>query len=275
MARWKAPTWSCRIHPLNRRARSAVHRLAPRRRQRVVIPAIGVLLGLIAAVVLLGGMRAVLPELVPDAGHTAPAGTPTVIPASPPDGSFGVTSALAMLDAIPPEPAVSTGLPYDRDAFGQRWADTDRNGCDTRNDVLRRDLSDVVAKPGTRECVVLTGVLDDAYTGEHIDFVRGQGTSELVQIDHIVPLAWAWRQGADSWTSERRLELANDPANLQAVDGAANQSKAASGPARWLPPHASYRCTYTARFIQVVADYGLALPAEDRAAVREVLLGCS
>ncbi|MFK4791624.1 HNH endonuclease family protein, partial [Microbacterium sp. ZW T5_56] len=192
-------------------------------------------------------------------------------PPAPPAPS----AALAVLDAIPTDPAVTTGQPYNRDAFGQRWADIDHNGCDTRNDVLRRDLDEVIAKPGTRECVVLAGVLTDAYTGERIDFVRGQGTSERVQIDHIVPLAWAWRQGADSWTPERRLELANDPANLQAVNGAANQAKAASGPGRWLPPDPSYHCKYTARFIQVVADYGLALPADDRAAAREVLLGCS
>lgn len=236
---------------------------------------IGVVLGLIAAVALIGGMRAVLPELVPDAVHTAPASRPAMPTDAPPTTPAVPTRALAVLDAIPAESAVTTGLPYDRDAFGQRWADTDHNGCDTRNDVLRRDLSDVVAKPGTRDCVVLTGVLVDAYTGERIDFVRGPGTSERVQIDHIVPLAWAWRQGADGWTAERRLQLANDPVNLQAVAGAANQSKAASGPARWLPPDESSRCSYVARFIQVVADYGLALPADDRAAAREVLLGCS
>ncbi|MCD2498308.1 HNH endonuclease family protein [Microbacterium nymphoidis] len=259
-------------------------------------------MGIIVAVAVLGGMRVVLPELIPDAGPTSsvgatapadtattPAGEPGGGPSSPTgaatpsaDGWASqhsspaeILAALAVLDTIPAGPALSSGLPYDRDAFGQRWADTDHNGCDTRNDVLRRDLHDAVAKPGTRECVVLTGVLDDAYTGERIEFRRGQGTSELVQIDHIVPLAWAWRQGADGWSPERRLELANDPANLQAVDGAANQSKSASGPARWLPPDAAYHCTYATRFTQVVADYGLALPADDRAAVRAVLLHCS
>ena len=77
---------------------------------------------------------------------------------------------------------------YDREAFGQRWADTDHNGCDTRNDILARDLARPTFKPGTRDCVVLSGTLAEPYTGATIEFQRGDRSSSLVQIDHGVAL---------------------------------------------------------------------------------------
>lgn len=171
-------------------------------------------------------------------------------------------------------PTASQG--YDRAAFGPSWADTDRNGCDQRNDVLARDLTAVVYKPGTHECVVLAGVLDDVYTGHTIEFRRGETSSMAVQIDHVVPLSWAWQHGADSWSAETRERFATDFHNLQAVDGPTNASKSDRGPATWMPPAASYDCTYASRFAGVVSSYGLNLPNSDpdRSALTKTLTQC-
>src|SRR5690606_36366029 len=110
--------------------------------------------------------------------------------------------------------AAKTG--YDRGLFGQRWLDVDRNGCDTRNDILFRDLT---ASTRAGSCRVLTGTLDDPFTGQVIAFTRGQGTSELVHIHHVVALSDAWQKGAQQLTADQRATLANDPLNLLAVDG--------------------------------------------------------
>jgi hypothetical protein len=150
--------------------------------------------------------------------------------------------------------APSTG--YDRDEFGSAWADVDHNGCDTRNDVLARDLTDVTYKDGTHDCVVLTGTLDDPYGGATIDFVRGPD-SAAVQIDHVVALSDAWQKGAQQWSADTREEFANDPANLLAVDGPINQAKGAGDAATWLPPSTGYRCAYVAQQIRVKAAYEL------------------
>ncbi|WP_431220565.1 HNH endonuclease family protein [Leifsonia xyli] len=152
-------------------------------------------------------------------------------PPLPDDGSTGKT-ALAVLGTLPVKgKAPATG--YQRTAdFGAAWLDVDRNGCDTRDDILSRDLTDVVRQG---RCRVLSGTLDDAYTGELIHFVRGEKTSALVQIDHIVPLQNAWITGAQKLTQAQRVRLANDPLNLIAVDGRSNQQKSAGDAATWLP----------------------------------------
>ncbi|WP_343061440.1 HNH endonuclease family protein [Corynebacterium anserum] len=157
---------------------------------------------------------------------------------------------------------------YSRDQFGQRWKDIDHNGCDQRNDVLARDLQDVDAPGG---CKVLSGVLHDPYTGQTINFVRGQETSALVQIDHVVAMADAWQKGAQGWTPERREEFGNDLENLLAVDGPQNQKKGAGDAATWLPPNKNFRCQYVSRQIHVKAKYGLwVTPAEHDAMIREL-----
>ncbi|MGO3796871.1 MAG: HNH endonuclease family protein [Pauljensenia sp.] len=163
---------------------------------------------------------------------------------------------------------------YRREAFGTRWADTDHNGCDTRNDILARDLARPVFKPGTHDCVVASGTLAEPYTGHTIEFVRGEGTSELVQIDHVVALADAWRSGAWQWQLGARQEFANDPLNLLAVDGAANQEKEAGRADQWLPPDADFRCPYVARQIAVKAAWGLSVTDSERDAMADVLRDC-
>ena len=125
---------------------------------------------------------------------------------------------------------------YEREEFGQAWADVDRNGCDTRNDILRRDLTDTTLKQGTHGCMVLSGHLDDPYSATSIAFLRGEATSTAVQIDHVVALSDAWQKGAQQLTLERRTALANDPLNLLAVDGPLNAQKGDGDAATWLPP---------------------------------------
>ena len=157
---------------------------------------------------------------------------------------------------------------YARDQFGQRWKDIDRNGCDQRNDVLARDLTNVDAPQG---CKVMRGVLLDPFTGLTIDFVRGQDTSSAVQIDHVVPLSDAWQKGAQAWDPETRERFANDPLNLLAVDGPQNAKKRDGDSATWQPPNTQFRCQYAATQVRVKYDYGLwVTPAEKDSLAREL-----
>src|SRR4051794_15500580 len=161
---------------------------------------------------------------------------------------------------------------YDRDRFGQAWLDADRNGCDTRNDMLRRDLRAITIKPGTNGCVVLAGVLEDPYTRTRIDFVRGDGYS--VDVDHVVALGNAWASGAWRFDIKKRAALANDPLNLLAVDAGANRSKGDANAASWLPPNRTYRCAYVARQVAVKAKYHLRVTASERAQMARQLASC-
>ncbi len=163
---------------------------------------------------------------------------------------------------------------YDRLRFGQAWADTDRNGCDTRNDILRRDLVAVTLKAGTHDCLVLQGTLKDPYTGSTIAFVRGVSTSSAVQVDHVVALSDAWQKGAQQWSTARRTAFANDPLNLLAVDGPTNARKGDGDAATWLPPRKAARCAYVARQVAVKHRYGLWVTAAERDAVIRVLSTC-
>ncbi|KRE80268.1 deoxyribonuclease [Arthrobacter sp. Soil763] len=178
-----------------------------------------------------------------------------------------------MLSTLPVKGrAPKTG--YSRDQFGEAWADVDRNGCATRNDMLRRDLTAAVLKPGTRGCVVLSGTLSDPYTGSSIAFVRGAATSTAVQIDHVVALSDAWQKGAHRLAPARRVAFANDPLNLLAVDGPANMQKSDGDAATWLPPNRAFRCTYVARQIAVKAKYALWVTPAERDAMARVLGNC-
>ena len=127
---------------------------------------------------------------------------------------------------------------YDRDSFGFRTTDVDGNGCDVRDDVLARDLTDITYKYAG-SCVVESGTLADPYTAQIIHFVRGRATSAKVQIDHVVALENAWQSGAHDWSTAKRHEFGNDPYNLLAVDGPANQEKGSASAAYWLPTNAA------------------------------------
>jgi len=181
--------------------------------------------------------------------------------------------ATAVLETLPVKGrAPKTG--YSRDQFGQAWADVDRNGCDTRNDMLKRDLTAIVYKAGTRNCVVFSGTLLDRYSGESIDFVRGNVTSMAVQIDHVVALSNAWQTGAFKLTVEQRTALANDPLNLFAVKGSLNLQKSDGDAATWLPPMKSFRCAYVAQQIAVKAKYSLWVVPPEKTAMVAILAKC-
>lgn len=193
------------------------------------------------------------------------------VPADDPD----TVATLATLDTLPIKGrAPKTG--YDREMFGPAWSDDvtvpdGHNGCDTRNDILRRDLVDIELKPNTNGCVVLSGTLNDPYTGTAIPFRRGQGTSRQVQIDHIVALSDAWQKGAQQWDADTRRNFANDPANLQATAGPVNEQKGDGDAATWLPPNRSYRYTYVSRIVAVKAAYGLWVTQAEHDAIARIL----
>ncbi|WP_414703687.1 HNH endonuclease family protein [Pseudarthrobacter sp. LMD1-1-1.1] len=163
---------------------------------------------------------------------------------------------------------------YTRDEFGPAWADTDHNGCDTRNDILARDLTGETFKPATNNCVVASGTLADKYTGTTIQFVRGQDTSSDIQIDHIVPLSDAWQKGAQQLSADQRKELANDPLNLMAADGPTNSAKGDKDAATWLPSNKAFRCEYVERQTDVKAKYALWVTQPEHEAIVGVLKNC-
>ncbi len=201
-------------------------------------------------------------------GPFGSSGAPAVQAAPPPAGD-----AAAALAALPVKGrAPMTG--YTRAQFGPAWADVDRNGCDQRNQVLARDLTGVTFKAGTHDCVVLSGTLVDAYTGRTVPFRRGPSTSEAVQIDHVVALGDTWQTGAQALDAATRERLANDPLNLQAVEGPVNQGKGDADAASWLPPATGYRCTYVARQVAVKRTYRLWVTAAEHDAIGRILAGC-
>lgn len=164
--------------------------------------------------------------------------------------------------------------PYTRSQFGDGWADLDGDGCSTRNEILARDLTLVSYQPGTNDCVVESGVLDDPYTATTIQFQRGETTSQMVQIDHVVALADAWNSGAWQWDTEQRLQFSNDPLNLLAVDGDANQDKGAATFDQWVPANPDALCDYAERQVTVKYKWGLAVTRSEHDALARALSEC-
>ncbi|MBA5226164.1 HNH endonuclease family protein [Streptomyces jietaisiensis] len=178
-------------------------------------------------------------------------------------------SALAAADALAVKGrAPKTG--YSRERFGSAWADTDSNSCDTRDDILRRDLEHVKYTDG--HCKVVSGELDpDPYSGKAVTFARGRSQ---VDIDHLVALSDAWQKGAKYWDPAKRIALANDPLNLLAVGATPNRSKGDGDTATWLPPNKKYRCAYVAAQVAVKKKYGLWVTSAEKSAMRKVLTAC-
>ncbi|MCP2265951.1 HNH endonuclease family protein [Promicromonospora thailandica] len=189
---------------------------------------------------------------------------------APAEGAEG--TALATLESLTVQEA-ATDAGYDRESdFGTAWQDVDKNGCDTRNDMLQRDLEDIEFSSGDT-CQVASGTLDDPYTGETIAFERGENSGD-VQIDHVVALKNAWITGAADWDKAKRVQIANDPLNLVASDGPANMGKGAKDASEWLPDNQAYRCEYVARQIAVKVKYELWVTPAERDAMTDVLATC-
>ncbi|APT12149.1 hypothetical protein BS641_19410 [Mycobacterium avium subsp. hominissuis] len=202
------------------------------------------------------------------AEYAARADVPTVQPGT------DVLAGIAVL------PVRQHRYDYLRSAFGDAWDDDNdapmgHNGCDTRDDILNRDLVDKTYV-SVKRCpdAVATGTLHDPYTNKTIAFQRGPKVGESVQIDHIVPLAYAWDMGAYAWPGPQRLRFANDPANLLAVDGQANQDKGDAAPAQWMPPNAAFHCQYAMQFIAVLRGYALPVDQASTGVLRQAAATC-
>jgi len=221
------------------------------RRRRIAI-FIVILIGVIGAIVTSGAL-------------------PVSQPAMPSDGSQASSNepfASAILETLPIK-GRATKTDYSRDQFGGGWSSL--QGCDTRNIILHRDLTDVQVD---ESCNVTSGILNDPYTGKIINFTRGSGTSGDVQIDHVVALSNAWQTGALLLSPEIRVLLANDPLELLAVDGPSNQQKSDGDAATWLPPNKPFRCQYVARQIAVKQKYGLWVTQAEHDVMSNILDSC-
>jgi Protein of unknown function (DUF1524) len=185
-------------------------------------------------------------------------GGPVVAP--PPSRALDALQELPVKGRAP-----KTG--YSRERFGDGWRTV--AGCDTRDLVLRRDLTD---KRYAGDCIVRSGRLDDPYTARMVTFVRG-GASE-VDIDHVVALADAWQKGAQSWRDDRREAFANDPLNLLSVDASTNRRKGDGDAATWLPPNKAFRCRYVARQVAVKHKYGVWVTQAEHDAIARILARC-
>lgn len=234
----------------------------------------GALIGTLVLISVLGHSGRA--DSTPNTARTSPMTSASSPPAS--SESLDASAASAKLATLPIKGrAPKTG--YDRSLFGSAWTDDvtvtfGHNGCDTRNDILRRDLVAIELKPESNGCTVLAGVLHDAYTGDTVEFHRGQGTSSQVQIDHVVALSDAWQKGAQQWDAAQRRNFANDPINLQATTGSVNEQKGDGDAATWLPPNKSYRCTYVSRIVDVKSTYGLWVTQAEHDAIAGILANC-
>ena len=188
---------------------------------------------------------------------------PHQVNAAPSDDALTVLNSLSVKGR-----AAKTG--YTRAQF-THWSDLDRNGCDARNDTLKRDLTEVIYKAGTRDCKVISGLLLDPYSGKVITF---SSTKSTIDIDHVVALSNAWQTGAAYFDKTKRQQIANDPLNLLAVDFSLNRQKGDGDAATWLPPLKSYRCDYVARQIAVKAKYGLWVTQPEKGAIIKLLEKC-
>jgi hypothetical protein len=191
-----------------------------------------------------------------------------------------VAPGVDVLAGIAEIPQRIRGDDYRRVAFGDSWTDDNvapggHNGCDTRNDVLDRDLLDKTYTSIKRcPAAVATGTLHDPYTNAVVAFTRGNQVGASVQIDHIVPLALAWDLGARNWTDELRTRFANDPANLIAVAGRANQDKGDGQPAVWMPPNHAFWCQYSVQFAEVLRGYELPIDQPSAVVLRDAASTC-
>ena len=256
--------------------------VSAKRRRRRLAALLAVLIVAAVAAVLLWQQRSAS-EKVSGASPTWRAGEPTSSGAVPISGAPAPAASNARFDIARQQLKALEVRGWDRTSdfkrfqFGQAWSDDvnvefGHNGCNTRDDILRRDLENLVVRPST--CFAQSGTLTDPYTGTTIEFVRGPDTSNSIEIDHVVALADAWYKGARAWDPQRRLDFANDPRNLLAVSPKANFDKAFRDAAGWLPPNEAFRCDFVARQVEVKAAYGLWLSAKEKRAMTDVLSRC-
>lgn len=183
-------------------------------------------------------------------------------------------TALAALETLEVKP-LDTSSNYDRELFGEPWADIDRNGCDTRNDMLLRDVENTTVEPN--ECKVLRGTLLDPYSGKTVEFDQSKGGGGGIDIDHVVALSAGFKTGGASFSSEKKLQFANDPLNLISSASGPNRAKGDKDASEWLPANAgnpAFNCIYVARQVAVKAKYTLWVTPAEEGAMRNVLKDC-
>lgn len=241
-----------RIH-LARRTRSGI---------RVRPAAVALVVSFLAIAPAAAAVAAPAPTLPPASAQSATAAQP-VATSAPPVRTAALAADLADLRIADPSTAA-----YDRDDF-EHWIDADGDGCNTRSEVLQEEsLRSVTFSSG---CTVGTGEWFSYYDG-----LTWTAASD-VDIDHFVPLAEAWRSGADDWTATERRSFANDlsaPETLVAVTDNENQSKSDQDPAQWLPPETSVHCQYANEWISVKVRWDLAADPAEYAALEELVAGC-
>jgi hypothetical protein len=244
-------------------AASGLLGLAQRRRRRRTAAQRGASGAMALVVLLAAGVAGIV--LLASGGSSPPADETQAIARAPTGTALSALGELTVRGRAP-----KTG--YSRAAFGPAWADVDHNGCDTRDDILRRDLTGIGVRAHTSGCVVIVGALADPYTGKRISFSKSAAAK--VQIDHVVALSNAWQTGAQGWTAPTREAFANDPLELLAVDGQTNQDKGDGDAATWLPPNKPFRCPYVSRQVAVKLRYHLSVTPAERSAIAGVLQKC-
>ncbi len=140
---------------------------------------------------------------------------------------------------------------YSRSKFGHGWADLNKDCQNSRMEALISQSVGQVHYKTSKKCKVKSGKWISTFTGKTI-----YSASEI-DIDHVVPLSWAWKHGGHQWTKDKRVKFANDPANLLSVEARVNRQKGARGLDEWLPP--KNKCQYVSRFLRVYKSYGLKL----------------
>lgn len=194
----------------------------------------------------------------------APAATTPLDPSETGNVIAGLLDHAHVVDGLPNVPGYERGCKRGQAcSFGPAWNDPqNHSGCDTRSRILKAQLTDVIVKPNTHNCKVLSGTLHDPYTGQVIAYDAGRDPS-AVQLDHVFALGRSWDAGASLWDEAKRVALANDPVNLFAVSGPANRDKSDAG-LEWLPPNRDFQCTYIARYLAVAVTYDLNITTDDR-----------
>lgn len=218
---------------------------------------------------IIGGALIVAAVVAGIAVHSSTAAGDAPAPFEPPAGTLSAVDARDALGRAPTLVPGATFPKYDRNQFGKPWLDVDRNGCDTRDDILVRDARRAGGTVTTSgRCTVATIEMTEPYAGKHVT------SKSALDIDHVVPLSVAWRSGAWTWAAGKRTELANDPRNLLAVDDQANQhAKGDKTPDAWLPA-APAQCEYGRMYATVISIYSLPVSSATRGTLTTVLATC-
>jgi hypothetical protein len=197
---------------------------------------------------------------------TVPPASPLPLPSPTTTAVSGPAPGLEQLVVAP----AYTASPYRRDAFGEDWIDADNDCHNTRAEVLMTETLEPVTF-NANGCTVATGRWVDPWDG----FTSNKASD--FQIDHMVPLADAWRSGASTWTAERRQAFAQnltDPNELNALHGSLNTSKSDKTPDQWKPPDRSSWCRYANEWVEIKVTWTLTVTVAERAALVGMLASC-